>query len=262
MVNNTHVRGHAVSEQPDRGRSDQARRRGEMDLRAASRTLEPSASPAATSSIAAPATRTARSSTACSTRTSSPSMPRAGSEVWRTTVGEHQPRRDDHRRRRSSSRTRCWSATRGGELGVRGYVAALDVKTGKELWRAFNTGPDADVQIGPAFHAFYAKDQGKDLASRPGREQWKLGGSTVWGWISYDPEPICSIYGTGNPGRLESGSAAGRQQVVDHDLRARRRHRRGDVGLPDRPRTTPGTTTRSWRTCSSTWTMAADGASC
>jgi hypothetical protein len=28
----------------------------------------------------------------------------------------------------------------GGELGVRGYVAAFDVESGKELWRAFNTG--------------------------------------------------------------------------------------------------------------------------
>ena len=89
----------------------------------------------------------------------------------------------------------------GGELGVRGYVAALDVKTGKELWRAFNTGPDSDVKIGPEFHAFYAKDQGKDLgvSSWPS-EQWKLGGSTVWGWISYDPETNLFFYGTGNPG--------------------------------------------------------------
>jgi PQQ-dependent dehydrogenase (methanol/ethanol family) len=89
----------------------------------------------------------------------------------------------------------------GGELGVRGYVAALDVKSGKELWRAFNTGPDADVKIGPGFHAFYQKDQGKDLGVTTWpSEQWKLGGSTVWGWISYDPETNLIYYGTGNPG--------------------------------------------------------------
>jgi PQQ-dependent dehydrogenase (methanol/ethanol family) len=89
----------------------------------------------------------------------------------------------------------------GAELGVRGYVAALDVKSGKELWRAFNTGPDADVKIGPGFHAFYAKDQGKDLGvtSWPA-DQWKLGGATVWGWISYDPETNLIYYGTANPG--------------------------------------------------------------
>jgi PQQ-dependent dehydrogenase (methanol/ethanol family) len=89
----------------------------------------------------------------------------------------------------------------GGEMGVRGYVAALDLKTGKELWRAYNTGPDSDVKIGPTFRAFYQKDQGKDLgvSSWPS-EQWKLGGSTVWGWLSYDPETNLFFYGTGNPG--------------------------------------------------------------
>ena len=35
----------------------------------------------------------------------------------------------------------------GGELGVRGYVVALDVRSGAELWRAYNTGSDADVKI-------------------------------------------------------------------------------------------------------------------
>ncbi len=51
------------------------------------------------------------------------------------------------------------------------------------------------------FHPFYAKDRGKDLGLKtwtPG--QWKLGGGTVWGWISYDPELNLIYYGTGNPG--------------------------------------------------------------
>jgi PQQ-dependent dehydrogenase (methanol/ethanol family) len=89
----------------------------------------------------------------------------------------------------------------GGEMGVRGKVVALDVKTGKILWTAYSSGPDSDVRIGPDFHPFYAKDQGKDLGVKtwtPG--QWKLGGGTVWGWISYDPELNLIYYGTGNPG--------------------------------------------------------------
>jgi PQQ-dependent dehydrogenase (methanol/ethanol family) len=89
----------------------------------------------------------------------------------------------------------------GAELGVRGYVAALDLETGRELWRAFNTGPDVDVKIGPRFRPFYAKDRGTDLGTSTWRgEQWKLGGSTVWGWISYDPETNLFFYGTANPG--------------------------------------------------------------
>jgi lanthanide-dependent methanol dehydrogenase len=41
----------------------------------------------------------------------------------------------------------------GGELGVRGWVLALAVSDGRELWRAYNTGPDEDVKIGPRFQA-------------------------------------------------------------------------------------------------------------
>jgi PQQ-dependent dehydrogenase (methanol/ethanol family) len=89
----------------------------------------------------------------------------------------------------------------GGELGVRGWVVGLDLKTGKELWRAYNTGPDRDVKIGPGFKAFYAKDRGADLGAKSwNTDQWKLGGATVWGWISYDPELNLIYYGTGNPG--------------------------------------------------------------
>ena len=29
----------------------------------------------------------------------------------------------------------------GGEMGVRGWIAALDAATGKEVWRAYNIGP-------------------------------------------------------------------------------------------------------------------------
>jgi PQQ-dependent dehydrogenase (methanol/ethanol family) len=89
----------------------------------------------------------------------------------------------------------------GGELGVRGYVAALDVDSGKEVWRAFNTGSDSDVKIGSNFHPFYEKDRGKDLGLSSWRgDQWKLGGSTVWGYMSYDPGTNLFFYGSGNPG--------------------------------------------------------------
>jgi PQQ-dependent dehydrogenase (methanol/ethanol family) len=89
----------------------------------------------------------------------------------------------------------------GGEFGVRGWLVALDVKDGRVVWKAYSTGPDADVLIGAEFKPFYKSDQGKDLGvtSWP-PEQWKLGGGTVWGWISYDPETNLLFYGTGNPG--------------------------------------------------------------
>jgi len=126
----------------------------------------------------------------------------------------------------------------GAELGVRGKLVALDVGTGKEVWRAFNTGPDNEVRIGPKFKAFYPKDQGRDLGviSWP-KDQWKLGGSTVWGWISYDPELNLVYYGTANPGvwspdlrpgdnkwsisifarELDTGDARWAYQITPHD---------------------------------------------
>ncbi|HEX9981790.1 MAG TPA: methanol/ethanol family PQQ-dependent dehydrogenase [Thermoanaerobaculia bacterium] len=89
----------------------------------------------------------------------------------------------------------------GGEMGVRGWLTALDLKTGKIVWRAYSTGPDKDVLIGPAFKPFYPMDRGKDLGVRSWPpEAWKTGGGTVWGWISYDPETNLVFYGTGNPG--------------------------------------------------------------
>ena len=89
----------------------------------------------------------------------------------------------------------------GGELGVRGHLTALDLKTGKILWRAFNSGSDQDARIGPDFAPFYAKDRGKDLGiSTWTPDQWQKGGGTIWGWISYDPTLNLIYYGTGNPG--------------------------------------------------------------
>jgi len=89
----------------------------------------------------------------------------------------------------------------GGEFGVRGWLTALDEKSGQQVWRAYSTGSDRDVLIGADFKPFYAGDRGQDLGIRtwpPGA--WQRGGGTVWGWISYDPDLNLIFYGTGNPG--------------------------------------------------------------
>ena len=98
----------------------------------------------------------------------------------------------------------------GGEMGVRGWVAALDESSGKVVWKAYNSGPDKDVLIGPGFHPFYASDRGKDLgvSSWP-RDAWKIGGGSMWGWITYDPELKQILHGTGNPGPWNSEQRPG-----------------------------------------------------
>ena len=97
----------------------------------------------------------------------------------------------------------------GGEFGVRGWLKALDANTGKILWTAYSSGPDADCLIGDSFNPYYESDWGgpkdqprvKDLGVKTWPpDHWKMGGGTVWGWISYDPELDLIYYGTGNPG--------------------------------------------------------------
>ena len=88
----------------------------------------------------------------------------------------------------------------GGEMGVWGWIAALDVDTGKELWRAYSTGSDKDVRIGADFKPFYDRMKGKDLGiSTWPAGMWKHGAGSVWAWISYDPSLNLIYYGTSNP---------------------------------------------------------------
>ena len=78
------------------------------------------------------------------------------------------------------------------------------------------------------------KPVGKDSGTATWEgDQWKIGGGTTWGWYSVDPELNLIYYGTGNPCDLEPGAAPRRQSLVDDHLRPRRRHRHGEVGLPD-----------------------------
>jgi PQQ-dependent dehydrogenase (methanol/ethanol family) len=89
----------------------------------------------------------------------------------------------------------------GGEFGVRGWLTAVDAHSGKIVWRAYSTGPDKEVLIGSRFKPFFNSDKGQDLGVKTWPpDAWKIGGGTVWGWISYDPETNLIFYGTANPG--------------------------------------------------------------
>jgi PQQ-dependent dehydrogenase (methanol/ethanol family) len=89
----------------------------------------------------------------------------------------------------------------GGEMGVRGWLTALDIKTGRIAWRAYSTGPDKDVLIGPRFRPYYPAERGTDLGIHSwAGDGWRQGGGAVWGWISYDPALNLVYYGTSNPG--------------------------------------------------------------
>jgi PQQ-dependent dehydrogenase (methanol/ethanol family) len=69
------------------------------------------------------------------------------------------------------------------------------------VWKAYSTGPDAEVLIGSKFKPFYPQDRGKDLGVTTWPpDAWKIGGGNMWGWISYDPDLNLIYHGTGNPG--------------------------------------------------------------
>ncbi len=88
----------------------------------------------------------------------------------------------------------------GGEFGVRGFIAAYNMKDGSLAWRAFSVGTDEHVKLDPDKTTSLGKPVGKDssLKSWEG-DQWKIGGGTTWGWYSYDPDLNLIYYGSGNP---------------------------------------------------------------
>ena len=88
----------------------------------------------------------------------------------------------------------------GGEFGVRAWVTAYDLKTGKLVWRGYSEGPDSDTLIDPDKTTALGKPVGKDSSTRTWQgDQWKIGGGATWGWYSYDPELNLMYYGSGNP---------------------------------------------------------------
>jgi lanthanide-dependent methanol dehydrogenase len=123
-----------------------------------------------------------------------------GKEVWNTQLGDIN-RGETMTMAPLVVKGKVLVGNSGGEFGVRGWLTALNVNDGSVAWRAYSTGPDEDVLIGENFQPFYEMDRGKDLGVTTWPpDHWKVGGGTVWGWISYDPGLDLIYYGTGNPG--------------------------------------------------------------
>jgi alcohol dehydrogenase (cytochrome c) len=71
----------------------------------------------------------------------------------------------------------------GGEYGIRGFIAAFDAGTGREVWRFYTVpGP------GEPGHETWTGDA------------WKTGGGSIWLTPSYDPALNLTYWGVGNPG--------------------------------------------------------------
>ena len=75
-------------------------------------------------------------------------------------------------------------ANGAGDAGTRGWLAALDARSGEELWR------------------WYAVPKPGEPGSETWKDKnnaWKTGGGGMWQTGSYDPATRTTIWGTGNP---------------------------------------------------------------
>ena len=132
-----------------------------------------------------------------------------GKEVWKTRVGDIN-KGESMTMAPLVVKGKVLVGNSGGEFGVRGWLTALDGKTGKIAWRAYTAGPDKDVLIGHRFKPFYPQDRGQDLGVKSWPpDSWKIGGGGVWGWISYDPQLNLIYYGTANPGPWDAEARPG-----------------------------------------------------
>src|SRR5579871_5641039 len=73
----------------------------------------------------------------------------------------------------------------GGEFGIRGFIDATDLNTGKQAWRTYTIPGVGDP----------GNETWKD-----GREHWQHGGGSTWETATYDPETDTIYQGVGNAG--------------------------------------------------------------
>jgi alcohol dehydrogenase (cytochrome c) len=137
---------------------------------------------------------------------------RTGKELWVTKLGDIN-RGETMTMAPMVVKGKVLFGNSGGEMGVRGWLTALDENTGKIAWRAYATGPDKDVLIGDDFKPYYDWMKGKDLGVKSWPpDGWKIGGGTFWGWISYDPDLNLIYYGTANAGPWNANQRPGDNQ--------------------------------------------------
>ncbi len=107
---------------------------------------------------------------------------KTGKEVWATKV-------DDYKVGHYMSLAplvidgKVLVAPSGGEVGIRGFLAAYDAETGKQLWKTFAVPAPGE----PGSETWPA-----------GGDHYKRGGATMWVTGNYDPETNLTFWGTGN----------------------------------------------------------------
>jgi alcohol dehydrogenase (cytochrome c) len=113
---------------------------------------------------------------------------KTGRELWKTPVA-------DHKLQYSFTvapivvKDKVILGPAGGEYGIRGFLAAFDVNTGKEVWRFYTVPAPGEP----------GNDTWRGQDGKP-NDSWQHGGAPIWTTGSYDPETNLTYWGTGNPG--------------------------------------------------------------
>jgi PQQ-dependent dehydrogenase (methanol/ethanol family) len=124
---------------------------------------------------------------------------KTGKEIWKVKNGD--PKKGETNTNAPVVvKDKVLTGISGGEFGVRGFVAAYNIKDGSLAWKAYSTGPDNEMLVDPEKTTAMMQPIGKDSSLKTWKgDQWKIGGGTTWGWYSYDPELNLVYYGSGNP---------------------------------------------------------------
>lgn len=109
---------------------------------------------------------------------------KTGKEAWATKVAEN---KDGYYMSLAPlvAEGKVMVGVSGGELGIRGFIAAYDAVTGKESWKT---------------HTIPAPGEPGSETWPAGGTQWKTGGGSVWVTGNYDSETKTAYWGIGNAG--------------------------------------------------------------
>lgn len=130
---------------------------------------------------------------------------RTGAVVWQTTLADYRDGYFFTMAPLAADGRIIVGSSGPGEMGNRGFIAALDPDSGRELWRTYTI---------PA-----PGEPGSD--TWPG-ETWKHGGGAVWLTPTYDPQHRLLYIGVGNPapwdGNLRKGANLYTNSVLALDI--------------------------------------------
>ena len=157
-----------------------------------------------------------------------------GQRVWETQVGDIQVG-ETTTMAAYVVKNMIFVGISGGELGVRGRLTALDLKSARSNGLPIAADRMRTRASARASRPFTRKIRGKDQ----GVEKLDPGPMESWGWHRMGMDLLRSraesdLLRHGKSRSLECGYAARRQQVVHHYLGARSGNGYGEVGLPSR----------------------------